>query len=40
MIRVEYVKYRKRNTIIKKVLEWERRKILYPECRIEKKEEW
>ena len=38
MMRVEYVKYRRRDAIMRKMSEWERKKILYPECRVEKKE--
>jgi len=38
MMRVEYVKYKRRDAIMRKMSEWERKKILYPECRVEKKE--
>jgi len=40
MTRVQCVKYRRKDTIRRKVLEQERRKILCPECRIEKKKPW
>jgi len=37
-MRVEYVKYGRRDAIVRKVLEWERRKILCPEYRVGRKE--
>ena len=37
--RVEYVKYGRRDAIIRKVSEQKRREILYPECRIGRKRE-
>ena len=40
MTRVECVKCGRRDTIVRKVLEWKRRKILCPECRIGRKREW
>jgi len=40
MIRVECVKYRRRDAIVKKVSEWEKRKILCLECRVGRKREW
>ena len=39
MIRVECVKCGRRDTIVRKVSEWERRKILRPEYRVERKKE-
>ena len=39
MIRVECVKCGRRDTIVRKVSEWERRKILCPEYRVERKKE-
>jgi len=38
-MRVECVKYRRRDTIVRKVSEWEKRKILYPEYRVGRKRE-
>jgi len=40
MMRVEYIKCERRDAIVKKVLEWEKRRILCPECGIERKREW
>jgi len=40
MMRVECVKYKRRDTIMRKVLEQERREILCPECRVGRKREW
>ena len=40
MIRVEYIECRRRDAIMRKVSEWKRRRILYPECRVERKREW
>jgi len=40
MTRVEYVKCRRRDVIIRKISEQERRGILCPECRIGRKGEW
>jgi len=37
---VECGKYRKRDAIMRKVLEWKRRRILCPECRVGRKKEW
>ena len=37
MIKVECVKCKRRDAIVRKVLEWERRKILCPEYRVERK---
>ena len=37
MTRVECVKCRRRDTIVRKVSEQERKKILYPECRVGRK---
>ena len=39
MIRVEYVKCRRRDTIMRKVSEWKRKRILCPECRVGRKKE-
>jgi len=39
-MRVECVKCRRRDTIVRKVLEWKIRRILYLECRVERKREW
>ena len=39
MIRVECVKCGRRDTIVRKMSEWERRKILRPEYRVERKKE-
>ena len=38
--RVECIKYERRDAIVRKVSEWERRKILCPECRVGRKREW
>jgi len=38
-MRVECIKYRKRDTIVKKISEQEKRRILCPEYRVEKKKE-
>jgi len=40
MMRVECVKCRRRDTIVRKVSEWKRRRILCPECRVGRKREW
>ena len=40
MTRVEYIKYRRRNAIVRKVSEWEKRRIPYPEYRVGRKREW
>ena len=37
--RVEYVKYGRRDAIMRKVSEQKKREILYPECRIGRKRE-
>jgi len=37
MIKVKCVKCKRRDAIVRKVLEWERRKILCPEYRVERK---
>jgi len=37
---VEYVKCGRRDAIMRKVSKWERRKILCPEYRVERKREW
>jgi len=39
MMRVECVKYRRRDTIVRKVSEWEKKKILYLEYRVGRKRE-
>jgi len=39
MIKVECIKCRRRDAIIKKVLEWKEKGILCPEYRVEKKRE-
>jgi len=40
MTRVQYIECGRKDAIVKKVLEWERRRILCPEYRIERKKEW
>ena len=40
MMRVEYIKYERKDVIIRKMSEQEKRKILCPECRVERKKEW
>jgi len=40
MTRVEYIKYRRRNAIVRKVSEWEKRRIPYPKYRVGRKREW
>jgi len=40
MTKVEFVKYGRSNAIMRKVSEQERKGILYPECRVKRKEEW
>ena len=40
MTKVECIKYRRRNAIVRKVSEWKRRRISYPKYRIERKREW
>ena len=40
MTRVEYIKYRRRNAIVRKVSEWEKRRIPYLEYRVGRKREW
>ena len=40
MTRVQCVEYKRKNTIGESVLKQEKREILCPECRIEKKKPW
>ena len=40
MRRVEYVKYGRKNAIVRKVSEQEKKGILCPECRVGRKGEW
>ena len=40
MMRVEYIKYERKDVIIRKMSEQEKRKILCPEYRVERKKEW
>ena len=40
MTKVECIKYRRRNAIVRKVSEWKRRRISCPKYRVEKKREW
>ena len=40
MTRVECVKYGRKDAIVKKVSEWERRRILCLEYRVERKRKW
>jgi len=40
MMRVEFVDCGRRDSIVRKVLEWKRRKILCPECRVGRKRGW
>jgi len=40
MMRVEFVDCGRRDSIVRKVLEWKRRKILCPEYRVGRKREW
>jgi len=40
MTRVQCIECRRKDTIVRKVSEWERRGILCPECRIGRKREW
>jgi len=40
MIRVKCIKCGRRDAIVRKVSEWERRRILCPECRVGRKREW
>jgi len=40
MTRVKYINCGKKNVIVRKVSEWEKRKILYLEYRVGRKREW
>jgi len=40
MTRVQCIECGRKDAIVRKVSEWERRGILYPECRIGRKKEW